>query len=141
MAEKNKSLTKKSKLVEILTTEYKWENYALGIFSLVATGLSLLLITKTLNIDPNFPVLGEPVYGAIFSWTLLVLSLIGITILIFPFVKNSLIEVKKISWPSGIEFLVNLARVVIFTVLITLFLFLFDTLLTAIFQIIQGWLA
>jgi preprotein translocase subunit SecE len=134
MAEKKKNEIKKSKLVEILTTEYKWENYFLAFFSLIATGLSLLLITKTLTIDPGFPVLGEEIYGNIFSWTLLVLSILGIIIIVYPFVKNSLIEVKKIEWPKWLLFLENLIRVVIFTVIITVVLFLFDMLLDQIFS-------
>jgi preprotein translocase subunit SecE len=136
MAEYQKKEVHGSRLLEILKKEGKWENYALGAFSLLACVASLLLITGTWTIDSNFPVLGEEVYGKIFSWTLFALSILGMAIILAPFVAHSWVEVKKVEWPRGLKFFGDLVRVLVFTIIITAVLFVFDQALNALYQFI-----
>mgnify|MGYP003338879913 CR=1 FL=1 len=67
MAIKVKDTEEKSKLLEVLTKEYKWENLLLGVLATVSAGLALMIISGNplLQINPNFPnqkieVLGPP---------------------------------------------------------------------------------
>ena len=54
MAIKQKETEKQSKLVEILTTEYRWENLLLLILAVLSTALSLIIIINQgpIAIDP-----------------------------------------------------------------------------------------
>ncbi len=76
MAIKVKDTEEKSKLLEVLTKEYKWENLLLGVLATVSAGLALMIISGNplLQINPNFPILGTEPNGTIFSWVLLVIS-------------------------------------------------------------------
>ncbi len=52
---------KKSKLIEVLTTEYKWENLLLGVLATISAALALMIISGNtlLQIREDFPILGE----------------------------------------------------------------------------------
>ena len=67
MAIKQKPAEQKSKLLEVLTTEYKWENLLLGVLATVSGALAVMIISGSslLQINSNFPAatsVGESVY-------------------------------------------------------------------------------
>jgi preprotein translocase subunit SecE len=129
---KSKNAPKHSKLVEILTTEYKWENLLLLFLVLAGIIISLLIITKVLTIDPSFPVLGEGNVGTIFSWVLFSISVLGLLVVIYPFILPSFGEFRKISWSKGREYWKNLTIVLVFLIVLTTVLALFDITVTQI---------
>ena len=137
MAIKQKEQVPKSKLSEILSKEYKGENLLLGLLAMVSMTLSIMILSGTLEIDPNFPVLGQSPADKIFAGALLAISLFGLVLVLFPFVSPAWPELRKISWPKWAVFLDNALRVLIFTIFLTLLLFFFDWAISEIFRRIQ----
>ena len=87
MAIKQKQVEQKSKLLEVLTTEYKWENLLLGILATLSGALALMIISGNtlLQINDNFPILGQGNNGVIFAWVLFAISIFGLILVIYPF--------------------------------------------------------
>jgi preprotein translocase subunit SecE len=131
MAIKVKNTEEKSKLLEVLTKEYKWENLLLGVLATISAGLALMIISgnRLLQINPNFPILGTEPNGTIFSWVLLVISIFGLILVIYPFFIPAVPELKKIIWPSRSKFLDHSARTVLFLLLLTFIILIFNFLI------------
>lgn len=129
MAVKKRDTEEKSKLMEVLTTEYKWENLLLGFLAIASAALAAMIINQTLKIDASFPILGTGNNGVIFAWFLLVISLIGLLLVLFPFLAAAYPELRKIAWPTKRKFIENSAKTLVYLVILTLILFLFDFLI------------
>ena len=129
MAIKERDKQEKSKLMEVLTTEYKWENLLLGFLAIASAALAAMIINKTLTIDASFPILGSGNNGIIFAWFLLAISLIGLLLVSLPFLQAAFPELKKISWPSKKKYLENTAKTLVYVAVLTLTLVLFDYLI------------
>lgn len=97
MAIKEKT-EKKGKLLDVLKTEYKWENIVLAILASLALAFSLMIINGTLVVRNDFPLIGS--YPNLFAWTLFAVAVIGILLVIAPFFVQALPELKKISWAN-----------------------------------------
>ena len=134
MAIKQKEVEQKSKLLEVLTTEYKWENLLLGILATLSGALALMIISgnQLLEINENFPILGQGNNGVIFAWVLFAISLFGLALVIYPFFLPALPELKKITWPSFPKFLDHAVRTLIFLFILTTFILLFNMVATAL---------
>ena len=137
MAIKQKQTEEQSKLIQVLTTEYKWENLLLGILATLSAALALMIISGNvlLQIDPNFPILGQGNNGLIFAWVLFAISIFGLVLVIYPFFLPALPELKKITWPSFPKFVDHATRVLIFLFILTGFILLFNFL---ILQLLGG---
>lgn len=129
MAVKNRDVQEKSKLMEVLTTEYKWENLLLGFLAIASAALAAMIINQTLKIDASFPILGTGNNGVIFAWFLLVISIIGLVLVLFPFLAAAFPELRKIAWPTRKKYIENGAKTLVYLVILTLVLFLFDFLI------------
>jgi preprotein translocase subunit SecE len=134
MAIKQKQTEQKSKLMEVITTEYKWENLLLGILATLSGALALMIISgnSLLQINSNFPVLGQGNNGIIFAWVLFAISIFGLVLVIYPFFLPAIPELKKISWPSFPKFVDHAVRTLIFLFLLTGIILLFNYLITLI---------
>lgn len=128
MAIKQKPTEQKSKLLEVLTTEYKWENLLLAVLAIMSAALSLMIISGSvlLRIDPNFPILGQGNNGIIFAWVLFLISLFGLALVLYPFFVPALPELKKITWPPFPKFVDHAVRVLIFLFLLTSVILFFN---------------
>lgn len=135
MAIKQKPTEQKSKLLEVLTTEYKWENLLLAILAILSAALSLMIISGSvlLRIDPNFPILGQGNNGIIFAWVLFLISLFGLALVIYPFFVPALPELKKITWPTLPKFVDHATRVLIFLFILTGVILLFNFIIIRLF--------
>lgn len=131
MAIKQKPTEQKSKLVEILTTEYKWENLLLGILATVSGALALMIISgnQLLQISPSFPILGQEPNGLIFAWVLFIISLFGLILVIYPFFLPAIPELKKITWATKSKFIDNSVRTLIFLFVLTGVILLYNILI------------
>lgn len=131
MAIKQKDVEQKSKLLEVLTTEYKWENLLLGVLATLSGALAVMIISGStlLQINENFPILGQGNNGVIFAWILLAISVFGIILVVYPFFLPAIPELKKITWPSWPKFLDHSVRVLIFLFVLTGMLLLYDILI------------
>ena len=110
MAEKQKlDVLKTSKIKEILSTEYRWETYLIGVLSIVSLTLSLLMLTNVLTIKEDVPLIGTN--PLIFEIALLVLSIVGLIFFAIPFFRPAIPELKKLSFPTTRVFIANTVRV------------------------------
>lgn len=134
MAVKQKNIEEKSKLLEVLSKEYKWENLLLGILATLSAGLALMIISgnSLLQINPNFPILGQEPNGTIFSYVLLIISLFGMVLVIYPFFIPAIPEIKKIIWPTRSKFIDHSGRTLIFLFILTGVVLLFNFLILSL---------
>lgn len=132
MAIKEKKQNKSSKVLEVLRTEYKWENVVLAILASLALAFSLMIINGTLIVRDSFPVIGQ--FPIVFAWILFGISVIGILLVIYPFVIQALPEVKKITWAGFFESWIAIAKVFTFVILFAMMFVGFD----ALIQLVMG---
>ena len=131
MAIKQKSTEQKGKLIEVLTKEYRWENLLLGILAVISAALAIMILTGNALLTPpddSFPIIGGNNFF-VFAWVLLVISVFGLILVIYPFFLPAIPEIKKITWPTFKKFVDNSTRVLIFLAILTGFLLLFDFLI------------
>lgn len=140
MAIKQKQEEQQSKLLEVLTTEYRWENLLLGVLATIAISISLMIISGNtlLQINPDFPILGEGSNGLIFAWVLFAISAFGLILVLYPFFLPAIPELKKISWAKWHKFLDNSVRVLVFLTIITGFLLLYNFLIAKLISGLLG---
>lgn len=138
MAIKQKNEEKQSKLVEILTTEYKWENLLLLILAILSTALSLIIIINQgpISIDSNFPILGNRTNQLIFAWILFGISMLGIGLVAAPFVTPAIPELKRITWAKRSEFIDHSVRVIIFILFFVFVILAFDILVLELLDLL-----
>lgn len=124
MNTKNNKKPERSKLLEILTTEYKGESLILGIFATITAALAILIIIGASGfIIPNdFPIIGGKPNDMIFAWTVLVVALLGIALVVYPFFLPAIPELKKITWATRPQMIDHTIRVLIFIAILTLFI-------------------
>jgi preprotein translocase SecE subunit len=148
--EKIKVVKSESKVMEILKKEYRFENWLLAILSpvLILYGVYILL-GKFGTIDLA-AILGTSGYGFIdffFNTTLkrvltgVFLVLIGTMVLIYlliPYIKPSLNEMKKVTWPTGKTLALNSSRVFTFLIFLMLVFYLYSAVLNPLFKWIYG---
>ena len=127
---KNVKEVKKSKIKEILSTEYKWETYLLGFISIVAIALGLLIFTNILTLDENTAVIGR--YPTLFAWIITIIGSIGLILFAIPLFKPAMPELKKLSFPTKRVFLANTVRVFIFIIVIAGLFLLYEAFFAAL---------
>lgn len=124
----------KSRILEYLKSEHKWENYVLLFLSLFALVLGCLIINGTLNVSEDFPLIGN--FPKVFAWVLIGLAILAILLSLWPFFKPAFPEIKKVTWPRGRDFLADTARVFIFLfILVGLFL-LYDAFISRLIALL-----
>lgn len=140
MAIKQKETEKQNKLVEILTTEYKWENLLLLILAVLSTALSLIIIINKgpISIDASFPILGKRTNQLIFAWILFAISMLGIGLVSAPFITPAIPELKRITWAKWGEFLDHSVRVIIFIILFVFIILAFDIMVLKVLELLLG---
>ena len=133
--EKNSNEIKTSKIHEILTTEYKWETYLLGVLSTIALAVGLLIFTDVITVKEDTAVIGN--YPDLFAWIMTIIGSIGIILFAIPLFKPALPEFKKLSFPTFKVFLANSTRVFIFIIVLALVFLLYESFIGAFLGFIQ----
>jgi preprotein translocase subunit SecE len=133
--EKKNELQQKSKVLEILTTEYKWETYLLGFLSLVAIAIGLLIFANVLTVNEDTPLIGN--YPTLFAWIITIVGGIGLILFAIPVFKPAVPELKKLSLPTWRVFLANTTRVFIFLLVVVGVLLLYEAFITAFLSFIN----
>ncbi len=129
--EKNKEKAEgKSRILEYLKTEHKWENYLFLVVSIITLLLGILMLTGALIVKQDFPLIGN--YPKVFAWILVVVAGIGVVYALYPFFKPAFPEFKKITWLTWIKFLGNAVRVFLFLIIFALLFLLYDAFITQI---------
>lgn len=124
----------KSRILEYLKNEHKWENYVLLALSLFSLVLGCLIINKTLIVSEDFPLIGN--FPKVFAWVLIGLSALAILLSIWPFFKPAFPELKKVTWPRGKAFLADTARVFIFLFILVGVFLLYDAFISRLLGLI-----
>ena len=127
---------KPSKIKEILTTEYKWETYLLGVLSVIAIALGLLIFTEVLTIDESTPVIGG--FSTLFAWIVTVVGAVGFILFAIPLFKPAIPELKKLSFPTFRVFVANATRVFIFIIVIASIFLLYEAFIPAFVTWFKG---
>jgi preprotein translocase subunit SecE len=136
MAIKQKSQQQPNKLLEVISKDYRGESLILGIFATITAALAILIITRTpgFTIPADFPIIGGSPNDMIFAWTILTVAVLGVALVVYPFILPAVPEIKKIQWASWKSFLDHSVRTLIFIVLLTGMVFAFDVIIIQIIQ-------
>lgn len=126
MAIKEKT-EKKGKLLDVLKTEYKWENIVLAILASLALAFSLMIINGTLVVRPDFPIIGS--YPLLFAWILFAVAVIGILLVVAPFFAQAIPELRRISWADFKTASDAVIKVFIFIIILASLFIVFDYLI------------
>ncbi|MBN3490895.1 preprotein translocase subunit SecE [Acholeplasma equirhinis] len=138
MAIKQKEAQPSNKLLEILTTEYKGESLILGVLATITAALAVMIIGRVqgFHIPEDFPVLGGSPNDMIFAWTVLVIAILGLSLVIYPFFLPAFPELRKISWAGWYDFADNAIRVIIFVLIFTVFVSVIDATMIRLIQVL-----
>ena len=136
MAIKEKKVEQKSKLMEILRKDYRWENYLFFTIALVVLLLGVLILNNTLVINEDDFLIGP--IADIFAWLMVAFGGLALIYAVYPFFKPAFPEIKRITWLKGKKYFANVIRVFIFIIVLALLLLLFQAFITEILAIIWG---
>ena len=117
-------------LVDYIKEEHKWETFLFLFISLFVLDLGMLILINALTIRDDFPVLGG--HSVVVGWTLVVVGALAIIYSIWPFIKPSLPEIKKVTWLTWPKFLGNAVRTFLFIAIFVALFVLYDALITGI---------
>ena len=131
-----KAKPKKNRLAEVFMKDYRFEGLILLILAVVAIVLGVLILVGTLTIDANIPVLGD--YPKVFAWILVGLGVVSLGLAVWPFYKPSVEEVKRVTWPTGKQFLYDSIIVLLFIAVLALFYTAIDTGFSALVNWLEG---
>ena len=115
---------KRTKLLEVLSQDYRAENVLLALIAIVAMAFSVMILSGELTIRDNYPLLGA--YPKVFAIILLVISALGLLVVLWPFYEPSIGEFKKVTWARPKELYEDLFRVIVFMIFFVFILFFFD---------------
>ena len=127
---------KKNRLAEVFMKDYRFEGVILLVLAVIAIVLGVLIVVGTLTIDPNIPVLGD--YPKVFAWILIGLGVVSLGLAIWPFYKPSVEEVRRVTWPTGKQFLYDSMVVLLFVAILALFYTAIDTGFSALVAWLEG---
>ena len=115
---------KPHRILNFLSREYKGENIIMLVLALFAITLGVLIVTEILTIENVF--LLDIFKGKLFAWILIGLAAISLVLVFIPFYRPSISEIKNLSGLSKSQFLLNVARTLMFIVILAVFFFLCD---------------
>ena len=145
---KEKKIQSESKIMEILKKEYTFENWLLAILSPILILYGVYIVMGKFGNVNLAAILGNSDVAFIDFFFLTTLRrvltgsfliLIGVLVLVYlliPYVRPSVIELKKVTWPTTKTLASNTGRVFMFLI----FLALIFTVLGFAFQPLFNWL-
>ena len=122
------------RIAEYLKEEHQWENWVFLFISMLTLVLGGLIFNKALSVRSDFPLFGE--HPEVLGWILVGFGGVGLLYALYPFLKPAFPEIKKISWLTMPKFLGNTIRTFLFIAVFTGLFILYDTFLTAIYNLI-----
>ncbi len=144
MAEKIEKKEKKNFLA-LIAREYKFEGLILLFLSLISIilGAMILIGVKSggeegLIVNQDYWFIGE--YPKAFAWILIILGAVSFVLAVWPYVKPSIGEVKRVSWPTKKVMLENTAITFAFILIIAGLFIGYDAILNQVVRLFK-WLA
>lgn len=136
IAKKHAKMEGKSRILEYLMEEHKWENYVFLAVSIITLLLGMLILTGVLTVKQDIVLIGK--YPKAFAWTLIGISGLGTLYAIYPFFKPAFPEFKKITWIKGWKFAGNVIRTFLFIIIFALLFLLYDAFIQQLLEEIIG---
>ena len=134
-----KTEEKKSRVIEFVLKEHKYENLILAVLAIVAIELGVLLLTKVLEIPAGAFLIGEStLHSTIFAWALVVLGAISLVLSVISFFIPSFAETKHIKGLKVSQYFTNIATVIIFIIVLALFFIGCDYVIEGFQKLISG---
>ena len=139
-----KKLQSESKIMEILKKEYTFENWLLAILSPVLILYGVYIVMGSFGdlaldfADEGFIgfFLGTDLARILTGSFLILIGALVLVYLLIPYVRPSVVELKKVTWPTTKTLATNTAKVFIFLI----FLAVFFTLVGFAFGPLFEWL-
>lgn len=129
---------KKSRVLEFLVKEHKYENLFLAVLGIVAIEFGVLLLTKVLEIPSSAFLIGNEPNSTIFSWVLVVLGAVSVILSVISFFIPSFQEAKHIKGLKPAQYFVNVAIVIVFILILAVFFIGCDAAIEGIMDLISG---
>ncbi|MGE0003585.1 MAG: preprotein translocase subunit SecE [Candidatus Izemoplasmatales bacterium] len=135
-----------SRVMEILRKEYVFENWLLAILSPVILIWGVYIVKGSFGSVDLTAILGNTGRGwidfffqtdlarIIVGVVLIVIGALVIVYLLFPIMKPSIIEMKKVTWPTAKQLGGDIAKVFTFLIFLMVMFTLFGYLLEPLFQ-------
>lgn len=136
MAIKEKNQPKKSSLLQVLAKEYKYENLLLAFLAFVLCAYSAMIIKGELFIKESAAVIGA--HPKAFAWCLMIFGIFSLLLVLVPFFKPAVPELRKITWADGKSFLTDTVRVLIFMAIMAIAFVIYDYYLVKLFEVVYG---
>ena len=136
--EAKEKVEKKSRVLEFLVKEHKYENLFLAILGIVAIEFGVLLLTKVLEIPTSAFLIGNEPNSTIFSWVLVVLGAVSVVLSVISFFIPSIAEAKHIKGLKPAQYAVNVAIVIVFILILAVFFIGCDAAIEGIMGLISG---
>ena len=146
MAEKVEKKDKKEKksFLALVAREYRYEGLILLVLALISIilGVMILIGVKTdgsdgLIVNQDYWFIGE--YPKAFAWILIILGGVSFVLAVWPYVKPSIGEVKRVSWPTKKVMLENTAITFAFILIIAGLFLGYDAILNQVVKLFK-WL-
>jgi len=132
-------------ILAIFSKEYKYEGLILLFLSIIAILLGTMVIIgenspdgRPLTIRDDVFLIGE--YPLVFAWILVILGTMSLILAVWPYLKPSISELKRVSWAKKGELLQNTAIVFAFILILAGFFLLSDFLLGYVLEFFE-WAA
>ena len=148
MAEKvEKKVEKKEKknFLSLVLKEYKFEGLILLVLALISIILGVMILigikssgSEGLIVNQDYWFIGE--YPKAFAWILIILGAVSFVLAVWPYVKPSIGEVKRVSWPTKKVMLENTAITFVFILVIAGLFLGYDAILNQVVKLFK-WLA
>ena len=148
MAEKvEKKVEKKEKknFLSLVLKEYKFEGLILLVLALISIILGVMILigikssgSEGLIVNQDYWFIGE--YPKAFAWILIILGAVSFVLAVWPYVKPSIGEVKRVSWPTKKVMLENTAVTFVFILVIAGLFLGYDAILNQVVKLFK-WLA
>ena len=126
--EKVDILDRKSRILEVLSKDYKWETYLYMFVSLVLIVLGALILNGVITFRDSIPIVGT--YPTAFAIVLVVIGALSLIYALFPFCKYAFPEFRKVKWPTWTKFFGDVIRTFVFLILFTLLYLMFDVIIS-----------
>ena len=136
IAKKHAKMEGKSRIVEYLMEEHKWENWVFLAVSVITLVLGVLILVGTLSVKQNIPLIGA--YPKAFAWVLVSIAGLGVLYALYPFYKPSFPEFKKVTWIKGWKFFGNVVRTFLFIIIFASLFLLYDAFIQQLLEKILG---
>jgi preprotein translocase subunit SecE len=116
---------KKSRVLQAIYHEWKYENLILVVLALFALELGVLLLSGDLTISAQAFLIGP--YWKVFAWILVGLGAVSMLLAVSSFYRPSFAEVKHVSGLKKKEFLVNILTVFVFVIIVCALIIAYDS--------------